>query len=318
MGEIKFKIVPDCGLSLYEQIKNQIISSLYTGKIKEGDRLPSIRKLSSEAGVNVKTISRVYSKLSQENYLEVIRGKGVFIKKRTSEEFGELRREALLSLFEKTIKKASLLGLSEEKFGELFNKFVGNEKVTPFKCILVDDEEELLAFSEEISRKLDAKIYKILLDEIDKYFVSDNMELNEYKYVLTTSWHIENVSKFATPLGKKVIEIKPNPSIYSEIVSLLKERNIGVIVRDMKTLHTSFDVFMNIFYPSTENKFIITPITNKRLVNEIIEFSDTVFASPYCWDEVRKIMPGDKDLRKFKDFISDKFIEHLKILQIFE
>jgi len=58
--------------------------------LKEGDKLPSIRKLSSEAGVNVKTISRVYSKLSQENYLEVIQGKGVFIKKRTSEELCRL------------------------------------------------------------------------------------------------------------------------------------------------------------------------------------------------------------------------------------
>ena len=318
MGEIKFKIVPDCGLSLYEQIKNQIISSLYTGKIKEGDRLPSIRRLSSEAGVNVKTISKVYSKLSQENYLEIIQGKGVFIRKRTSEEFSELRREALLNLFEKTIKKASLLGLSGEKFGDLFSKFVGNEKVAPLRCILVDDEEELLAFSDEISRKLDARIYKVLLDEIDKYLISDNENISDFKYVLTTSWHIESVSKFARPLNKMVIEIKPNPAIYNEIVSLLKNRNVGVIVRDMKTLHTSFDVFMNIFYPSTENKFIITPITNKRLVNEIIEYSDTVFASPYCWDEVRKIMPGSKDLRKFRDFISDKFIEHLKLLQIFE
>ncbi len=318
MKEIKFKIVPDCGLSLYEQIKNQIISSLYTGKIKEGDRLPSIRKLAGEANVNVKTISRVYSKLAQENYLEIIRGKGVFIKKRTSEEFDELRRDALLNLFEKAIKKASLLGLSPKKFGELFNKFVGNGDVSPLKCILVDDEEELLGFSNEIERKLNVKIYKILLEEIDKYLVPENDEIKDFKYVLTTSWHIEQVSKYALPLKKRVMEIKPNPTIYNEIVSLLKVKNVGVIVRDMKTLHTSFDVFMNIFYPSTENKFIITPISNRRLVNEIIEVSDTVFSSPYCWEEVRKIMPAHKDLRRFEDLISEKFIEHLRLLQIFE
>ncbi len=120
------------------------------------------------------------------------------------------------------------------------------------------------------------------------------------------------------PLKKRVMEIKPNPTIYNEIVSLLKVKNVGVIVRDMKTLHTSFDVFMNIFYPSTENKFIITPISNRRLVNEIIEVSDTVFSSPYCWEEVRKIMPAHKDLRRFEDLISEKFIEHLRLLQIFE
>ena len=47
-------------LSFYHQIKGQLLSAIYCGKIKEGDRLPSIRELSEDLGVNYKTVRKIY------------------------------------------------------------------------------------------------------------------------------------------------------------------------------------------------------------------------------------------------------------------
>ncbi|MBN2432853.1 MAG: GntR family transcriptional regulator [Acidobacteria bacterium] len=318
MSHCSFKIVNDCDLSIYEQIKSQIISSLYTGKIQEGDQLPSVRELAVEAGVNHKTIHKIYRRLQAENYIQLIPGKGVFVKKRAEEDFSHLRREALLTLFRQTQEKASLLGLNAEKFTQLFLRYCTGHDVKPLACILVDDEEEILAFSGELQRKLKVHLYPVRLDELADRLDEGNPEIDAFKYILTTSWHLEQVQPYAERLRKSVLEIKPAPRIYQEIVTLLQRRNVGIIVRDMSTIHTSFDVFMNIFYPSTSRKFIITPVDNEELVARIGREADVVYSSPFCWNEVRQNIPADKELRTFTDLISDDFIAHLKMLQLFE
>ncbi len=318
MRKVTFKIVKDCDLSLFDQIKSQIISSLYTGKIREEDALPSVRELAASAGVNHKTIHKIYQRLKEENYIEMIQGKGVFIRKRSEEDFSHLRREALLNLIRNSLEKASMLGLTGEKFAQLLLRYTTGQDLKPLSCIIVDDEEEILAFSGELQRKLKVHLYPVLLDEMAEKLSVDNREIDSFSLVLTTSWHMEQVRNQVLPLGKNILEIKPNPHIYNEIVALLQEKNVGVVVRDMRTLHTSFEVFMNIFYPSTERKFIITPVTNEKLLHQIVTDSDVVFTSPFCWEQVRRLVPAEKEIRTFTDFISEEFVTYLKILQLFE
>ena len=49
---IKFNLDKEVGLTFYDQIKGQLLSAIYCGKIKEGDRLPSIREL-AEAWISI-------------------------------------------------------------------------------------------------------------------------------------------------------------------------------------------------------------------------------------------------------------------------
>ncbi len=62
----------------------------------------------------------------------------------------------------------------------------------------------------------------------------------------------------------------------------MRERNVGVVVNDMRTLHTSFDVFANIFRPATDEQFLIAPADNAALLTRIAGRSDIVFTSPLC------------------------------------
>lgn len=77
---IKFNLDKKVNLSFYDQIKGQLLSAIYCGKIKEGDRLPSIRELSDDLGVNDKTVRRIYLNMAEEGYLEMLRGSGAFLK----------------------------------------------------------------------------------------------------------------------------------------------------------------------------------------------------------------------------------------------
>ncbi len=56
-------------------IKKQIVK----GELKGGDKLPSVRELSTELKVNPNTIQRTYQELERENLVYTQRGMGTFV-----------------------------------------------------------------------------------------------------------------------------------------------------------------------------------------------------------------------------------------------
>ena len=68
---LRFNLDKSSELSYFDQIKGQLLSAIYCGKIDEGDRLPSMRELADDLSVNYKTIRRVYLQLAQEGLLEI-------------------------------------------------------------------------------------------------------------------------------------------------------------------------------------------------------------------------------------------------------
>lgn len=54
-------------LPIYQQIRNQIVVGIASGQLNPGDRLPTIRALADESGVNVMTVNKAYSRLSRKD-----------------------------------------------------------------------------------------------------------------------------------------------------------------------------------------------------------------------------------------------------------
>ena len=61
------------------QIAHQIASLCAAGSLKPGERLPSVRELARDLGVNQNTILRVYERLSRDGLLEMRQGQGTFV-----------------------------------------------------------------------------------------------------------------------------------------------------------------------------------------------------------------------------------------------
>lgn len=66
---------------IYEQIKEKIKLLILSGKLKEGEFVPSIRYLAEDLGVNLNTVARAYRELVREGVLEVRRGEGYVVSK---------------------------------------------------------------------------------------------------------------------------------------------------------------------------------------------------------------------------------------------
>ena len=65
--------------AIYLQLQNQIIMGIATEMIKEGDTLPSVRRLADNIGINMHTVNKAYSILKQEGFIQLDRRRGAVI-----------------------------------------------------------------------------------------------------------------------------------------------------------------------------------------------------------------------------------------------
>jgi GntR family transcriptional regulator len=73
------KITPSSGIPLYRQIMDQIRLAVATGRVRPGDKLPSIRDLSQTLEISPITVVKAYSELEHLGVVETRRGRGTFV-----------------------------------------------------------------------------------------------------------------------------------------------------------------------------------------------------------------------------------------------
>ncbi|MDV0446581.1 hypothetical protein MsAg5_04260 [Methanosarcinaceae archaeon Ag5] len=90
------------GVPIYEQIKEQIKSAIFSGELADGDLLPSIRSLAKDLNISVITTMRAYNDLEQEGFVVNVQGKGCYVKPQNT----ELLREQKLREIEQNLQSA--------------------------------------------------------------------------------------------------------------------------------------------------------------------------------------------------------------------
>ena len=66
-------------IPIHEQIQNQILRFIKTGVLQPGERLPSVRALAQENGINPNTAARAYSELEKKGAVYNVPKKGVYV-----------------------------------------------------------------------------------------------------------------------------------------------------------------------------------------------------------------------------------------------
>ena len=105
---------------IYEQIFTQIKNNIISGRLKEGDALPSIRALAKDLRISVITTKRAYDELERAGYIYTVAAKGCFV----AEKNIEVMREERLKEIEEHLKKVSELAagceLSDSEIFEMY------------------------------------------------------------------------------------------------------------------------------------------------------------------------------------------------------
>lgn len=104
---------------LFQQIKEQIKQQIYSGELKEGDALPSMRVLAKEVKVSVITTKRAYEDLEKEGFLISAVGKGTFVAGQQPHVLKEWQVRELENELEKVVQEGKRLGLPKADLIEL-------------------------------------------------------------------------------------------------------------------------------------------------------------------------------------------------------
>lgn len=76
---------------IYMQIRNQIVLAAAGGELTPGQRLPTVRALAEECGVNMMTVSKAYQLLRQEGVITTDRRSGAAVAPRREGPSGPTR-----------------------------------------------------------------------------------------------------------------------------------------------------------------------------------------------------------------------------------
>ena len=106
-------------LQLIDMLKLQIVS----GKLKSGDKLPSVRDLALEYGVNPNTMQKALSQLEWEKLVYTVRTTGRYVTE-DRELIWQLRRKLAEMRIGELLAELRKLGYSKEEIRQLLDSYM--------------------------------------------------------------------------------------------------------------------------------------------------------------------------------------------------
>jgi len=111
-----FQVDFQAGKPVYLQLADQIRYAAASGRLREGEPLPSLRPLAEELRINRNTIAKAYAELESQGIIETIPGKGFFLKRNNSPFNQQARQKLLLTEIDEAVVMAHHLQVDREEF----------------------------------------------------------------------------------------------------------------------------------------------------------------------------------------------------------
>lgn len=104
---------------IYEQIIEQIKFHVLKGHLKQGDAIPSVRKLALELNITPGTVAKAYQELERQHIIETIRGKGTFIASKIEQIPDNTRLDECRKMMRSAVVELKVMGFACEQVVEM-------------------------------------------------------------------------------------------------------------------------------------------------------------------------------------------------------
>lgn len=118
-------------IPIYLQIEQYLYRQIAMGKLKAGEKIPSVRKLAVELTVNVNTVQRALQQMNDQGILYTKRGEGNFVTEDT-DLLKQTKQSLIDSQLEQFVQNMMRLGLKKEELVPALSKYLeGNKNERP-------------------------------------------------------------------------------------------------------------------------------------------------------------------------------------------
>ena len=113
------KLLQNSGVPIYQQIAEQLKADILSGKLREGEYLPSIRGLAKDLRISVITTMKAYEQLAQEGLVTAVQGKGFYVNAQNSEMLKEQHLRRVEEALMEAVSAARIAGMTGQELQEI-------------------------------------------------------------------------------------------------------------------------------------------------------------------------------------------------------
>src|SRR5699024_5202340 len=107
---------------IYTQLVEQIIAGIAKGDLQAGERLPSVRNMAEDIGINMHTVNKAYQELRDRSFILIHRQRGVVINPQGVPKADEKYISILSEQFHPLIAESICRHLSKDKIQKIVTK----------------------------------------------------------------------------------------------------------------------------------------------------------------------------------------------------
>lgn len=224
---MRISIEKESGLSIYQQLVDQIVRKIQNGELLAGQKLPTVRELADELGIARGTVKHAYEELEHKGAIKMTRGRGTFVCELAAQELSHKSRA--MNAIEQFLQEMESMNFSVQETQMLFNlKIRERMEADDSVCIVFVDcnPETLTNIINQISVIPNIESHKLLLeDALNQPFMLEDLA----DLVVTTSTHAAQLSSILTN-KEKLIQVVTTPSSQTVArMATIGEQSVGIL-----------------------------------------------------------------------------------------
>lgn len=122
------KLMQNSGIPIYQQIAEQLKTDILSGKLKEGEYLPSIRGLARDLRISVITTMKAYEQLAEEGLVTAVQGKGFYVNAQDSEMLKEQHLRKVEEALTEAVNAARIAGMTGQELQGILQTLLDMEE----------------------------------------------------------------------------------------------------------------------------------------------------------------------------------------------
>lgn len=211
-------------------IRYRILGMLHAGRLAPGERLPSIRALSRDEGLDHRMVADAYRALQAEGLVEIRPGSGVYVADAGGSVEGVLAETA--AWVAERLVEGWHRRLPRARVGELFDRCAS----TPLRCACVEsNRDHMVALSGELEEDFSLEVVPVPVeDAAGPRTGAEAARLQDVDLVVSTVFHAEPARAAAAEAGLPFVLLTLDADFSLEIDRRLRAGPVTAVVADPK------------------------------------------------------------------------------------
>lgn len=217
--------------SLTERLRKRLTSDLHMGKLQAGDRLPSIRQLARDEGIDHRTVAGAYRALEREGLVEIRGRSGVRVALSVEPESeGSQTGAAENDWLAEVLAKSWLRSVPSS---DLRRRLEARADASRLRCACVEsNRDQMLAYCSEIGELSEMRMLPVFVSASGSSpaeLARIHGELREVDLVVTTTYHAATARAALNGGGPPLVVLRIHPELADAVRRRLRGPGMTVV-----------------------------------------------------------------------------------------